>query len=372
MSVEFHPLTVAAVEPLTDDAVAVSFDIPADLVPAFTHLPGQHIVIRSERDGEDLRRSYSICTPPIGAGAGRVHPNRLTVGIKRIPNGVFSGYATTELAPGDTLEVMAPIGEFSKTCDPAAANRYVGVAAGSGITPILSIVSTILDVEPGSEVTLIYGNRTTQSIMFLEELEALKNRYHDRFQVVHVLSREPHQVPLFQGRIDADKLRLLASSLIDVGSIDGWFLCGPLDMVETVTATLAELGVAEDRVHHELFFDERIETVPVADGDDADLVTLSVTIDGRTSVVKVDPAGPPLLDYARSVRAEVPFACKGGMCATCKAKVVEGEVAMTKNYALTAEEMDAGYVLTCQSHPVPAPDNREVHLSFDVHGGMGR
>ncbi len=357
MDVEFHPLNVASVEALTDDSVAVSFDIPVDLADTFTHIPGQHVVIRADVDGEDLRRSYSICSLP--------GEDRLTVGIKRIPQGAFSSYATSELEAGDTLEVMAPIGEFTKAADPAIANRYVAIAAGSGITPILSIVGSILDVEPGSHVTLLYGNRTSQSIMFIEELESLKNRFATRLQVLHILSREPHQVPLFQGRIDDEKLRLLADSLIDTDEVDGWYLCGPLDMVETATATLASLGVAEDRVHSELFFDERIEELPEAEPDGADLVSVSVTIDGRTSLVKADRNGPSLLDYARSVRAEVPFACKGGMCATCKASVTNGEVTMTKNYALTPEEVEAGFVLTCQSHPV----TDEVALDFDRRTG---
>ncbi len=360
MSVAFHPLTVATVRPLTEEAVAVSFSVPPELSDQFRHIPGQHIVIKAELDGEDLRRSYSICSQP-----GDPY---LTVGIKRIPNGAFSTYATSELAEGDTLEVMAPIGEFAKACDPVASNRYVAIAAGSGITPILSIVGATLEAEPGSEFTLIYGNRTTQTVMFIEELEALKNRFPDRLQIVHVLSREPHQVPLFQGRIDAEKLRLLASSLIEVDGVDDWFVCGPLEMVETVNETLTEFGVDGDRIHYELFFDERIEQVPLAQSDEAGLVDLLVTIDGRTSVTKADPAGPSLLDYARSVRAEVPFACKGGMCATCKAHVVSGEVTMEKNYALTTEELEAGLVLSCQSRPV----SDEVHLSFDVHGGLGR
>lgn len=197
----------------------------------------------------------------------------------------------------------------------------------------------------------------------------MKNRYPTRFQLIHVLSREPHQVPLFQGRIDAEKLELLAKTLIDVDAVDEWYLCGPLDMVETLTDTLGALGVETDRVHYELFFDERIDTVTETAQSVEGMVDVSVTIDGRTSVVAVDPAGPPLLDYARAVRSEVPFACKGGMCATCKGIVLQGEVTMTKNYALTPDEVNAGFILTCQAHP---SGDGPLAISYDVHGGIGR
>ncbi len=358
-AVEFHPLTVSAVDRPTDESVAVTFAIPDALQDLFRHTPGQHVVVRTDIDGEDVRRTYSICSAP---------GEPVRVGVKRIPNGVFSTWATTELQPGDTLDVMAPIGEF--LLDPSQPGRYVAVAAGSGITPVLSMITAALEQQPATQFTLVYGNRTSLSIMFLEELEDLKNRFPQRFQVVHILSREPHQVPLFQGRIDEDKLRSLTATLIDPRAVDGWFLCGPLDMVENARSTLASLGVDDGRVHYELFFDQRVE-VPDDLADDVQVegaVTVNVTIDGRTSVVMADPNGPPLLDYARSVRAEVPFACKGGMCATCKAQVIDGEVTMDKNFALTAEELAAGYVLTCQSHPI----TDEVTLTYDVHGGVGR
>ena len=362
MPVDFHPLTITDMAVETDDSVSITFHIPDPLRPEFRHLPGQHLVLRADIGGSDVRRSYSICSPP-------GEPS-LRVGVKRIPDGVFSTFATTELVVGDVLEVMAPIGEFTITTDTGEeARRSVMIAAGSGITPILSMISAMLRDEPAAEVTLIYGNRTSRTIMFHEDLEALKNRYPSRFQVIHILSREPHQVSLFEGRVDAQKLRLLANTLIDVESINDWYLCGPLDMVEVIIATLSELEVPADRVHYELFFDERIETVATVDGPAEGLVEMSVTLDGRTSVVPVDPGGPPLLDYARSVRAEVPFACKGGMCATCKAVVLDGGVTMTKNYALTTGEVDAGFVLTCQAHP---KGDGPLAISYDVHGGIGR
>ncbi|MCP3855118.1 MAG: 2Fe-2S iron-sulfur cluster binding domain-containing protein [Actinomycetia bacterium] len=358
MAVEFHSLPVR-VQPETDDSVAVTFEVPAELRDTFRHVPGQHLVLRADLDGEDVRRSYSICT---SRDCGE-----LKVAIKRIPDGVFSTWATTELADGDTLDVMAPIGEFGYQPDPSTVGSYAAFAAGSGITPVLSILTSILEVEKGSRCTLVYGNRRVGSIMFLEELEGLKNRYPDRFQTIHILSREPHEIPLFEGRIDTAKIRTLTGSLLPVADIDAWFLCGPLDMVETAQATLAELGVADDQVNYELFFDERIEVVPEADGGE-DSLTMTVTVDGRSSTVGVDPDGPSLLDYARSVRSEVPFACKGGMCATCKGKVLEGEVTMDKNYALTHEELAEGFVLTCQSHAT----DTDVSISYDVHGGLGR
>lgn len=360
MSIEFHPLAVR-VRPETDDSVCVSFDVPEHLRDEFRHIPGQHLVLRSTIDGEDVRRSYSICS-----GAGE---DDLRVGIKAIPDGVFSNYATRELQDGDVLDVMAPIGDFGYTPDPSTRNNLVALAAGSGITPVLSILTSALETESGTQCTLVYGNRTSSSIMFIEEIEALKNRFPDRFQVIHVISREPHEIPLFEGRIDDEKLTMLCGSLIDPSAVDQWFLCGPLDMVETLQGTLAGLGVDASAINTELFFDQRIESLPVAVSGDENTVRMEVTIDGRTSIVDVDPEGPSVLDYARSVRSEVPFACKGGMCATCKAQVVDGAVTMEKNYALTAEEVEAGFALTCQSHPVPG---QELHITFDVHAGLGR
>ncbi|MFV0258076.1 MAG: 2Fe-2S iron-sulfur cluster-binding protein [Acidimicrobiales bacterium] len=368
MSVEFHPLTVIDISPETDDAVSVTVAIPPELRERFRHRPGQHVVIRAELDGVDVRRSYSICDPPGG--------DTLRVGIKRIPGGVFSTYATTGLAAGDVLQVMAPIGDFVTEPGSGTPRTLVMIAAGSGITPVLAMVAAALRDEPSTSVIVVYGNRTTRSIMFHEDLEALKNRYPTRLQVLHVLSREPNRVPLFEGRIDGERLELLCRTLIDPGTVDGWFLCGPLDMVETLTATLERIGVPGGRVHSELFFDQRIETVPAASGDDAAAasdgghrVEVTFTLDGRTSTVAVDPGGPPLLDHARTVRTEVPFACKGGMCATCRAVLSEGTVVMAKNYALTAEEIAAGHILTCQAHPT---GDGPVTFSYDIHATVQR
>lgn len=354
--VEFVTLRVAAVRPETDDAVSITFEVPPHRADGFRWIPGQHVTLRARIDGEDVRRSYSICSP-----------TELRVGVKRIADGRFSSWAMG-LRPGDVLEVAPPAGDFRHQPMPGAARRYVAIAAGSGITPVLAIVGAVLTGEPASSVTLVYGNRTSRSIMFLEELEALKNLHPERFQLVHVLSREPSELSLFAGRIDGAKLDRLLDTLIDPAGVDAWFVCGPWGLVETVREVLGRRGVAADAIHDELFFDTSFETPPEPPPDATGHAPVRITLDGRTSLVLVDPAGAPILDYARTVRAEVPFACKGGMCATCKAIVVDGEVRMDKNYALTDEELAAGLVLTCQAHPV----GDAVHLSYDTHGGIGR
>jgi ring-1,2-phenylacetyl-CoA epoxidase subunit PaaE len=355
MTIEFHSLPVV-VRPETEESVSLCFEVPEQLRATFDHVAGQHLVLRATIDGHDVRRSYSICTPP-----GRP---ALRVGVKRIPGGAFSTWATTTLATGDKVEVMAPIGEFCYSPQPGVSGSYVFLAAGSGITPVLAMLSAILEVETDSRCTLVYGNRRVASIMFLEELEALKDRHPERFQLIHTLSRERNDVPLFEGRIDEAKVRQLSAGLIPVESVDAWFLCGPLDLVETISATLADLGVDGSTIHHELFFDQRIETLPETVANTEGQVTMTVTLDGRTSTVPVDPAGPSLLDYARSVRPEVPFACKGGMCASCKCLVTVGSASMTKNYALTEAEVAQGYILSCQAHPV---DGGDLAIDYDLH-----
>jgi ring-1,2-phenylacetyl-CoA epoxidase subunit PaaE len=323
----FHPLRVSHVERLTDDAVAITFEVPEDLRDDYAFTQGQHLTVRTEIDGAEVRRNYSICAPATGG--------RLRIGVKRLAGGAFSGHATSSLEVGDVVDVMTPTGRFFTALDPAAAKHYCAVAAGSGITPVLSIVSTVLEVEPRSTVTLLYGNRTTGSVMFLDELADLKDRYPERFRVVHVLSREPHEVDLFSGRLDAEKLRALTDALVPVDSVDEWFLCGPFAMVEEARALLSERGVPSSHVHTELFHVEG--TAP------------------RES-------GQKVLDAVLAVRSDAPYACKGGVCGTCRAKLVSGEVDMERNYALEPDEVDAGFVLACQSRPV----SDEVVLDFDA------
>jgi ring-1,2-phenylacetyl-CoA epoxidase subunit PaaE len=353
----FHPLRVSHVERLTDDAVAITFDVPDDLRDDYAFTQGQHLTVRTRIDGEEVRRNYSICAPATGG--------RLRIGVKRLTGGAFSGHATSGLKVGDVVDVMTPTGRFFTALDPAAAKHYCAVAAGSGITPVLSIVSTVLEVEPRSTVTLLYGNRTTGSVMFLDELADLKDRYPERFRLVHVLSREPHEVDLFSGRLDAAKLEALTDALVPVDSVDEWFLCGPFAMVEEARALLRERGVPASHVHTELFHVEGTaprESAVVDDARAEGSSTVTVTLDGRASTLQVPRSGQKVLDAVLAVRADAPFACKGGVCGTCRARLVSGEVDMERNYALEPDEVDAGFVLACQSRPV----SDEVVLDFDA------
>ena len=340
----FHPLRVAAVRPETDDAVSITFDVPDDLAAEYRYLPGQHVTLRAMIDGEDVRRSYSICA--------NANDGALRVGVKRLPGGVFSTYATTALQVGDTLEVMPPVGEFTISPDPANAKHYGAVAAGSGITPVLALVATVLESEPRSRFTLLFGNRAARSIMFLEELEGLKDRHPDRFHLIHVLSRESGAVPMFSGRLDAERLTQLFDLIVDTDTVDDWYLCGPFEMVQAAREVLESRDVASSAIHDELFFAGPLDPadLPPEPLDEAGAVTVTFTVDGRASTTRMRPE-TSILDAALRVRGELPYSCKGGMCASCKARVLEGTVAMDKNYALVEDDLNAGYVLTCQAHP---------------------
>lgn len=341
----FHPLRVTEVAPLTDDAVAVTFDVPDELADTFRYLPGQHVTVRAIVDGEDVRRSYSICA--------NANEGKLRIGVKRLPGGTFSTWATTALAAGTTLDVMPPIGEFTITPRPDEMRHHGAVAAGSGITPVLSLVSTTLESEPRSRWTVLFGNREARTVMFLDELEGLKDRYPDRLHLVHVLSREDAGLPLFHGRLDEDRLAALFDRVVDADDVDDWFLCGPYDMVHAARAALAARDVPDDRVHDELFFAGPVDpSTLVAPPDEGEgVVSLTVTLEGRATTVRMRPE-TSILDAALAVRSELPFSCKGGMCASCKAMVVEGEVRMDRNWALVEEDLDQGFVLTCQAHPL--------------------
>ncbi|HEX6145924.1 MAG TPA: 1,2-phenylacetyl-CoA epoxidase subunit PaaE [Acidimicrobiia bacterium] len=345
MSVDFHPLRVLEVSPLTDDSVAVTFDVPDELADRFRFIPGQHVTLRAMIGGEDVRRSYSICSTANGG--------KLRVGIKRLPGGAFSSFATADLAAGDVVEATTPSGEFTIDPDPNAARHRVAIAAGSGITPVLSLVATTLEAEQGSSWTLLLGNRTAGSVMFLEELEGLKDRYPDRFQLLHVLSREGSDLPLLSGRIDEGKIRFVHDRLLGGRPVDSWYLCGPYDMVMMARRALGDLGVDEGSIHDELFFAGPVDpaSLPPEPLPGEGSVDLTVILDGRAVETRMTPE-TSILDAALRVRPELPFSCKGGMCASCKAHIEEGEVRMSKNYALVDSELEAGYVLTCQSHPL--------------------
>lgn len=342
MAATFHALRVADVEELTDDAVAVTFEVPDDLAGEFAFTPGQSLTLRRVVEGVEQRRQYSISAP---AGA------RPRVGVREIPDGLFSRWLVRDVRPGDVVEVQPPSGRFCP--DPAVlqAGRHLCIAAGSGITPMLSVASTVLAGE--GEVTLLYGNRTTGSVMFAEELADLKNRYGPQLQLVHVLSREPRDVELFSGRLDADRLRRLLTTLVPASRFDHVWLCGPHAMLLDAQAVLAELGVPRERVHLELFYvdeppPELRRAVAAASGETTEV---TLVLDGLSTTAAL-PRDRSVLDGAQAMRADLPFACKGGVCGTCRAKVTSGEVDMRRNYALEPAEVEAGFVLTCQSYPV--------------------
>ncbi len=338
---QFHELTVARVDRLCDDAVAVTFDVPAELAEEYRFRPGQSLTLRRQVDGREERRSYSIC-----AAAGQ--PPR--IGVREVPGGAVSGWLVREVQPGDRIEVQPPSGSFTTDLEQPA--RHVLIAAGSGITPVLSIAASALG-HPLAETTVLYGNRRAESVMFADEIADLKDAHPARLQVAHVLSREPQEVELFSGRLDAGRLRRLLPAICAVGSVDHWWLCGPYGMVSDATAVLGELGVPAERVHRELFYvedvppeQERHAEQPLTDGCEATII-----LDGRSTTANIPP-GMAVLDAAQLARPDLPFACKGGVCGTCRAMITSGEVRMRRNFALEPAEVAAGFVLTCQSLPV--------------------
>ena len=349
---QFHPLRVASVDSLTDDSVAISFSVPPELADEYRFVHGQHLTIRGD-DGE--RRSFSICTTP--------RSGVLTIGVKKLPGGAFSEGVVDALHVGDELDVMTPAGRFTTRLDPASARMYVAIAAGSGITPIISIVSTILEEEPHAQVMLVYANRTHRTIMFLDDLHDLKDRFPDRFHLVHVLSREQQDVELFSGRLDGDRLSRILKSLRPAEDVDAWFLCGPQQMVVDLRQVILDHGVEATAIHTELFHADPVPRAPEAMSSSVEgAAHVTIRLDGRTSDFELRPDGVGVLEAALQVRSDLPFACRGGVCGTCRAKLVEGTVAMDVNYALEADEIDDGYVLTCQSHPTSG----RVVLDYDA------
>lgn len=357
----FHPLTVSNVERLTDDAVAVSFALEDGMWQEYEFQPGQHLTLRIEIDGQEVRRSYSICRSRNDATARR----ELRVAAARIANGLMSNWLNDKVKVGDVIDVMTPTGSFTCPTNPQATKHHVAIAGGSGITPVMSLLKSALEEEPNSSATLIFGNRHTGSIMFLEELEDLKNAYPARFQLINVLDQEASDVDLFSGMLNKERLTAIVDNLVPADTVDEWYLCGPYPMVEGAQQLLEERGVDDHNIHHELFrVDGQDEPEPVVEVDTSKPpeAVVTVTLDGRTTVVEMPTKAESILSATLRLRADAPYACRGGVCGTCRARLVEGEVTMTRNFALEPDEVAAGIVLACQAHPV----TEKVVLDYDA------
>ncbi len=350
----FHPLRVNDVRRETADTVSVAFDVPAELAVDYVFEPGQHLTVRlpSSQDGSEVRRSYSICS---GLDDGE-----LRIAVKNVPGGVFGAYACEQLHTGDVLDVMTPIGRFTVVLDPAAEHSYLGVAAGSGITPVISLTRSVLVREPKSRFTLVYGNRGPASIIFREELEDLKDRYLDRLHVIHLFSREQQGSALLNGRITGDKMRALGATLLELTSYDEIFICGPEPMTLDVRDTLIELGIDTTRVHLELF-GSHTPTAPRVHHETGERRHITYLWNGVQTEVEAHP-DDTVLEAGELAGLDLPYSCRGGICSTCRAKVLDGAVEMDRNYALQPWETDAGFVLTCQSHPT----TDELTIDYDA------
>ncbi len=353
---DFHPLRVASLTSETRDAVVVTLEVPEAQREAFRFTQGQHLTLRARFAGEEIRRSYSICSAP--------HENQLRIAIKRVPGGLFSSWAHREMQPGHTIECMPPAGHFNVPLDPASERHHLAFAAGSGITPVLSIIKATLAGEPHSRVTLVYGNRASSSVIFREELANLKDRYLDRFNLVFILSREQQDIELFNGRIDREKTDQLLQHWIDPATVDVAYICGPQSMMQQVSDSLEQHGIARDRIKMELFFAgapaaPRRPSPAASPGDRQCRVT--VIQDGRSRHFTTGKNQHTLLESALEQGIELPYSCKGGVCSTCRCKMTTGEVDMDVNFALEDYEVARGFILTCQSYPL----TNEIVLDFD-------
>ncbi|HAV28520.1 MAG TPA: phenylacetate-CoA oxygenase/reductase subunit PaaK [Saprospirales bacterium] len=354
-----HKIKVSNIIKETEDCVSVSFDIPSDLHKLFSYIPGQYLTLEADIDGEKVRRSYSLCSAP--------HENKWKVAVKKVPQGKFSTYANDVLKAGDEVNVMSPMGNFKLQCNAENDNHYVSFAAGSGITPMLSMIKEVMETEPMSQFTVFYGNKNTESIIFREEIEGIKNKYLDRLSVHYVLSREKLMSEIFNGRIDEEKCRMYAKSFFNPAEIHSYYLCGPSQMIFAVRDTLKDLEVSENSIKFELFTTDDMPTgqkhiAEIAELDRGKMSSVKVTVDGVSFDFDLAYDGENVLDASLGYGADLPFACKGGVCCTCKAKLVKGEVVMDVNYTLEPDEIEAGYILTCQSHP----RTETIEIDFDV------
>jgi ring-1,2-phenylacetyl-CoA epoxidase subunit PaaE len=359
MSIHFHPLKIKEIRRETPECVSIAFDIPEELKESFRFTQGQSLTMRAHINSEEIRRTYSICSSPA--------ENEWRVAIKKVEGGLFSSLANEQLKKGDVLEVMPPVGKFYTPLHPAQKKNYLAFAAGSGITPVLSLIKTTLAVEPQSSFTLVYGNRSRSSIIFFEELEGLKNKYIDRFHLIHILSRERTDTPLNSGRINAEKLNEL-SPLVNYKNIDEIFICGPEEMIFAVKDFLEKRSIDKKKIHFELFTTPGQKQVSksakqAAKTDAGPKSKITIKLDGRSIDFDLSlNSDTTLLDAALKQGADLPFACKGGVCCTCKAKLLEGEVSMDVHWGLEDEEVEQGYILTCQSHP----KTERVVVDFDI------
>lgn len=357
---QFHSLTVAGVEPETDSAIKVSFKVPTELADTFNYKQGQYLTLESTIDGEQVRRSYSICSG--------INDDAMQIAIKRVEGGVYSNFANESLQAGDTVDVMAPQGSFYTELDSTASRNYLFISAGSGITPVVSNVKSILEEEPDSKVTLLFGNQRSNTIMFRETLSFLKNKYMTRFHWVNILSKEDQGADVLNGRLNNRKGGELNQQLIKLGSYDEYFICGPESMISEVSRGLRSVGASEDNIHYELFASSAEDARAVVSKHHArakeyggKVSEVTVIMDGRSSTFDLSADGENVLDAGMNNGLDLPYSCKGGVCSTCKAKVVEGEVDMDITHGLEPGEMEQGFILTCQAHPI----SDKVVVDFD-------
>lgn len=354
---ELFDLTISEVLRETENSVSIGFEVPQELIEKFQFLPGQHLALETEIAGEKIRRSYSLCSAP--------YENKWRVAVKKVSGGKFSTFANDELKASTKIRVMPPHGNFKLSINANDEKNIVAFAAGSGITPIISMVKTVLQDSPNSTITLFYGNRSTDEIIFREELENLKNKYLDRFSLYHILSKEKTGVPLLYGRIDDEKCKIFSKHFYDVNDVDAFYLCGPAPMIFTVSDELKNLGVQDSNIHFELFNTDGIIATPKEvsepNYDPATQSKVTLIMDGEVNEFPLAYGGNSILEAALKEGMDLPFACKGGVCSTCKAKITAGEVDMDVNYALEPDELERGFVLTCQSHPRTS----NVTVNFD-------